>query len=49
MKTLVAFTISPMNAPHKELDYLPLAGKDLNTYPLIKNTLKSFAKVGITI
>jgi len=28
METPVALSVAPLNAPHKDLDYLPLADKD---------------------
>ena len=44
METLVALSVAPLNAPHKDLDYLPLADKDVQIKDLIidKNNLKVF-------
>jgi len=44
METHVALSVAPLNAPHKDLDYLPLADKDFQIKDLItdKNHLKVF-------
>ena len=44
METPVALTVASMNAPHKDLDYLPLADKDFQIKDLStnKNHLKVF-------
>ncbi len=33
METPIALNVAPMNAPHKELDYLPLAEEDFQQEP----------------
>ena len=44
METLVAMNVAPINAPHQDLDYLPLAYKDFHIKDLAtdKNHLKIF-------
>jgi len=46
METPVALSVAPMNAPHKDLDYLPLADKDFQIRDLStdKNHLKIFCQ-----
>lgn len=47
METPVALFVTPMNAPHKDIDYLPLADKDFQIRNLSsdKNHLKVFCQV----
>lgn len=42
----MAFNVAPMNAPHKYLDYLPLADKDFQIKDLVidKDHLKVFCQ-----
>jgi len=51
METLVALDVAPINAPHRDLDYLPLTNKDFQIKDLIttllKITSKSFANIDI--
>jgi len=46
METPVAISVAPLNAPHKDLDYLPLGDKDFQIKHLItnKNHLKVFCQ-----
>lgn len=47
METPIALNIAPINAPHKDLDYLPLADKDFQIKDLSsdKNHLQAFCQV----
>lgn len=44
METLLALNVAPLNAPHKDLDYLPLADRDFQIKDLItdKKHLRAF-------
>jgi len=46
METLIALNVAPMNATHKDLDYLPLADKDFQIKDLssVKNHLQAFCQ-----
>jgi len=46
IETLIALNVTPMNAPHKDLDYLPLADKDFQIKDLSgnENYLKIFCQ-----
>ena len=46
METSVALNVAPINAPHRDLDYLPLAEKDFQIKDLAtdKNHLKVFCQ-----
>ena len=35
MEILVALNVTPLNAPHKDLDYLPLADMDFQVKDLV--------------
>lgn len=47
METPVALNVAPINAPHKDLDYLPLADKDFQIKDLSsdRNNLQAFFQV----
>ena len=47
MEAPAALNVAPINAPHKELDYLPLAGKDFQIKDLTTdyNHLQAFCQI----
>lgn len=47
MEALVALNIAPLNAPHKDLEWLPLADRDFQIQDLIgyKNHLQAFCEI----
>ena len=47
MEALVALNVAPLNAPHKELEWLPLANRDFQIQDLmgIKNHLHTFCEI----
>ena len=50
MEILVALNIAPLNAPHRDLDYLPLVDRDfqIKDLVLIENPLRIFSAAEIT-
>lgn len=46
----MALNVAPLNAPHKELEWLPLAGRDLQIQDLmgVKNHLQTFCEIRIS-
>ena len=46
METPVALNVAPLNAPHKDLEYLPLADRDFQIKDLIlsENPLRTFCQ-----
>ena len=47
MEALIALNVTPPNAPHKELEYLPLADRDFQIQDLVgdKNNLQAFCEL----
>lgn len=45
---LVALNVAPLNAPHKELEWLPLADNDFEINDIMANTshLEAFCEIG---
>ena len=46
MEIPVAFNVTPLNAPHRDLDYLPLADRDFQIKDLVlsENPLRTFCR-----